>query len=120
MELVKLTEDQISSLLVSDADRKSNEAFAKLSAIIKYYNDGWKPTSEDRGYMVYSKKQLILYGGVTYVGAYSGFSSLISAISFVNSIADIGSRLVIRDYELCKFIAENYEQLYKDLWKEND
>ena len=117
-QLTVLTTDQIAALPVTDAEQKSNEAFAKLTSIIKYYNQDWEPTSEDRGYMVYSKKQLILYGGVAYVGAYSGFSSLISSISFVNSIADIGDRLVIRDYELCTFIAENYEQLYKDLWKE--
>ena len=37
MKLEVLSEVQISALPVTDVERKSNEAFAKLAAIIKYY-----------------------------------------------------------------------------------
>ena len=118
MKLEVLSEDQIAALPVNEQERKSNEAFAKLAAIIKYYNDGWKPSKGDLGYLVYSRRLLLLWGGNAYLGSYSGlcYASLYPAFSY--SLASFGSRLAIRDYDLCKFIAENYEQLYKELWME--
>ena len=121
-QLTVLTPDQISALQVNEKEQKSNEAFAKLAAIIKYYNDGWEPTPEHRGYLVYSRRSLLLWGGNAHDGTYSGLGYAISSYAFAlsYSIANIGARLVIRDYELCKFIAENYEQLYKELWMEEE
>ena len=118
MELVKLTDIQIELLDATEQERKSNEAFAKLAAIIKYYNDGWKPSKGDLGYLVYSRRLLLLLGGNAYLGSYSGlcYASLYPAFSY--SLASFGARLAIRDYDLCKFIAENYEHLYKQLWME--
>lgn len=114
----KMTIEQINAIELTEKEQKSNEAFAKLASIIKYYNEGWEPTSKDRGYLVYSKKRLLLWGGSAAYGAASGLGFAYSSGAFSNSNAHVGARLVIRDYELCKFIAENYESLYKDLWME--
>ena len=119
MELEKLTDIQIEKLDATEKERKSNEAFAKLASIIKYYNEGWQPSKGDLGYFVYSRRLLILWGGSAYCGAYSGLGFADSYIAFSFSDAYFGARLAIRDYDLCKFMAENYEQLYKDLWMED-
>lgn len=115
-ELTVLTPDQIAALPVTEKEQKSNEAYAKLASIIKYYNDGWEPTPEHRGYLVYSKKKILLCGGSAVIGL--GYAR--SGPAFSCADANFGYRLVIRDIELCKFIAKNYESLYKDLWKETE
>lgn len=120
MGLVKLTEEQIAALPVSDADRKSNEAFAKLASIIKHYNDGWQPSKGDLGYFVYSRKLLLLWGGYAFNGMYGGLGCAYSNRSFSFSLASSGARLAIKDDDLCRFMAENYEQLYKELWMEEE
>ena len=102
----KLTEDKIAALPVTEQERKSNEAFAKLASIIKHYNDGWEPSKGDLGYFVYSKSLLLLWGGISYPTAFS------------YSYASIGARLTIKDYDLTQFMIKNYEQLYKELWME--
>ena len=114
----KLTEDQIKALPLTDKERKSNEAFAKLASIIKYYNEGWQPTKGDLGYFVYSRKLLILWGGTAVHGSRSGLGYAYSNYAFSYSLAYIGARLAIRDYELSQFMINNYEQLYKELWME--
>ena len=119
MELTVLSEDQISALPVTEQERKSNEAFAKLAAIIKHYNDGWKPSKGDLGYFVYSRQLLLLWGGNAYNGSYSGLGFASSYTAFSDSFASTGDRLAIRDYELSQFIIKNYEQLYKELWMED-
>jgi hypothetical protein len=116
MKLKVLSEAQIAALPVTEKERKSNEAFAKLAAIIKYYNGGWKPSKEDLGYYIYSMKMLLLWGGYAHNGPSSGLGSAYSNLAFSSSSADFGARLAIRDYELSQFIIKNYEQLYKDLW----
>lgn len=115
----KLTEDQIKALPLTDKEKKSNEAFAKLASIIKHYNDGWEPSKGDLGYFVYSRKLLLLlWGGNAYNGTNGGLGYASSPAAFSSSIAPLGARLAIKNYDLCKFMAENYEQLYKDLWME--
>lgn len=114
----KLTEEQIAALPLSEKERKSNEAFAKLAAIIKYYNEGWEPTHEDKGWFVFSEKKLVEFGMLPYASC----SGLICGDSFngtILSFAYSGTRLAIRDLTLCKFIAENYGQLYRYFWMEN-
>ena len=117
MELAKLTEDQIKALPLTDKEQKSNEAFAKLASIIKHYNDGWQSSKWDRGYIVYSKR-LLLWGGNANDGSFCGLGYAYLYNAFSISIAHIGARLAIRDYDLCKFMIKNYEQLYKELWME--
>ena len=112
----KMTIEQINALPVTDKEKKSNEAFAKLAAIIKYYNDGWQSSKRDRGYVVYSKR--LLWGGSAYNGTLCGLGYAHSHDAFSYSNATLGARLVIRDYDLCKFMIKNYEQLYKELWME--
>ena len=119
MKLVKLTEDQIKALPISDKEQKSNEAFAKLASIINHYNDGWQPSKGDLGYLVYSRKLLLLWGGNTaHYGTYRGLGYAYSNNAFSHSSAYFGARLAIRDYDLCKFMIKNYKQEYKDLWME--
>ena len=96
MELVKLTEDQIKALPLTEQERKSNEAFAKLAAIIKYYNDGWQPSKGDLGYLVYSRKLLLLWGGYAYNGTNSGLGYANSNNAFSNSNANIGARQTLK------------------------
>jgi len=117
MELTVLSESQINTLLVTEQERKSNEAFAKLAAIIKYYNEGWQSSKWDRGYIVYSKR-LLLWGGYANNGTNSGLGYAASCNAFPYAGAYIGARLAIRDYELSQFMIKNYEELYKDLWME--
>ena len=119
MKLEVLSEVQISALPVTDAERKSNEAFAKLAAIIKYYNDGWEPTPEHRGYFVYSRRLLLLWGGIASDGPGGGLGFAYSNHAFSYSLAHVGAHLAIRDYELSQFMIKNYEHLYKELWMEN-
>ena len=114
----KLTEDQIKALPLTDKERKSNEAFAKLAAIIKYYNDGWEPSKGDLGYFVYSRRLLLLWGGIAHCGSDFVLGWAYSSYAVSSSSAAFGARLVIRNYDLCKFMIENYEQLYKELWME--
>ena len=118
MELTVLSEAQISELQVNEKEQKSNEAFAKLASIIKHYNDGWKPSKEDLGYYIYSRKMLLLWGGFAFYGTYSGLGYAILHNAFSSSLAFVGARLAIRDYKLSQFIIKNYESLYKDLWME--
>lgn len=118
MKLVKLTEDQIKALPISDKEQKSNEAFAKLAAIIKYYNEGWQPSEGDLGYFAYSRKLLLLWGGNARYGANSGLGYAASSSAFSYSLANFGARLAIKDYDLTQFMIKNYEQEYKDLWME--
>ena len=118
MELTVLSEDQISTLLVTDKERKSNEAFAKLASIIKYYNEGWRPSKGDLGFFVYSKKLIILWDGSAHNGAISGLGYAYSFAAFASSAASLGARLAIKDYDLTQFMIKNYEQEYKDLWME--
>lgn len=113
----KLTIEQINALPVTENEQKSNEAFAKLASIIKHYNDGWHPSKGDLGYFVYSRRLLLLWGGTAH-GTLSGLGSASSIYAFSTSFAYFGARLAIKDYDLCKFMAENYEQLYKNLWME--
>ena len=115
----KLTEDQIKALQVSEKERKSNEAFAKLAAIIKYYNEGWQPSKRDLGYLVYSRKLLLLWGGHAYIVPNSGLGCTHSFKAFSHSNASFGARLAIKDYDLTQFMIKNYEQLYKELWMED-
>ena len=117
MELVKLTDIQIELLDATEQERKSNEAFAKLAAIIKYYNDGWEPCEGDFGYYMYSRR-LLLWGESAMHGSDCDLGYAYSYYGFSPLNGNFGARLAIRDYDLCKFIAENYEQLYKDLWME--
>ena len=119
MELVKLTEAQISALQVTDKEQKSNEAFAKLASIIKYYNDGWQPSKKNLGFFVYSRRLLLLWSGNTHNGSYCGLGYAHSNFAYSDSAAGFMARLAIKDYDLCKFMAENYEQEYKDLWMED-
>jgi hypothetical protein len=118
MKLKVLSEAQISELQVNEKEQKSNEAFAKLASIIKHYNDGWKPSKEDLGYYIYSRKMLLLWGGYSHYGSHGDLSSAISYSAFSHSGATFGARLAIRDYKLSQFIIKNYESLYKDLWME--
>ena len=118
MKLKVLSEAQISELQVNEKERKSNEAFAKLASIIKHYNDGWKPSKEDLGYYIYSRKILLLWGGRADYDSSSGLGFASSANAFSDSYANFGARLAIRDYKLSQFIIKNYEQLYKELWME--
>ena len=118
MKLEKLTEDQIKALPLTEQERKSNEAFAKLAAIIKYYNNGWKPSKADLGYFVYSRRLFLLWSGNTHNGSDCDLSYAYSNYVFSDSPAGFMARLAIKDYDLCKFMAENYEQLYKELWME--
>ena len=113
----KLTIEEINELPLTDKEQKSNEAFAKLASIIKYYNDGWVPTPEDMGYIVYSSK-LLLWGGYATNGSHCGLGYASSYYGFSYSYAAVGARLAIRDYVLCEFMIRNYEQEYKDLWME--
>ena len=117
MELTVLSEDQIKALPLTEKERKSNEAFAKLASIIKHYNDGWQSSKWDRGYIVYSKR-LLLWGGDANHGSYSGLGFADSTSAFSYSTANIGARLAIKDYDLTQFMIKNYEQEYKDLWME--
>lgn len=114
----KLTEAQIKALPLTDKEQKSNEAFAKLASIIKYYNEGWQPSKGDLGFFVYSKKLLLLWGGYASDGSFGGLGFAHSSYAFSYSSASVGARLAIRDYELTQFIIKNYEQEYKDLWME--
>ena len=114
----KLTEDQIKALPISDKERKSNEAFAKLASIIKHYNDGWQSSKWDRGYIVYSKR-LLLWGVDAPYGTNSGLGYSDSINAFSYSTASLGARLAIKDYDLTQFMIKNYEQLYKELWMED-
>ncbi len=118
MELTVLSESQISSLQVTEKERKSNEAFATLASIIKHYNEGWQPSKGDLGYFVYSKKLLILWGVLEDNGASCVLGSPASHYAFAASSSLIGVRLAIKDYDLSQFMIKNYEQLYKDLWME--
>ena len=113
-----MTREQINALPVTDKEKKSNEAFAKLASIIKYYNEGWQPSKGDLGYLVYSRRLLLLWGGHAYIVPNSGLGCTHSFKAFSHSNASFGARLAIRDYDLCKFMIENYEKLYKDLWME--
>lgn len=118
MKLKVLSEAQISELQVNEKEQKSNEAFAKLASIIKHYNGGWKPSKEDLGYYIYSRKMLLLWGGHADNGTHSGLGCAYSYYAFSDSSAYLGARLAIRDYKLSQFIIKNYESLYKDLWME--
>lgn len=114
-----LTDIEIELLEVTEKERKSNEAFATLASIIKHYNDGWEPSKGDLGYLVYSRKLLLLWGGSALHGTYCGFGYASSSSAFSYSTASIGARLAIKDYDLTQFIIKNYEQLYKELWMED-
>ena len=116
----KLTEDQINALFLTEKEKKSNEAFAKLASIIKYYNEGWQPSKGDLGYFVYSKKLLLLWGGHAFYDTNGSLGCAYSNSAFSYSNAIFGARLAIRDYDLTQFMVENYEQLYKDLWMEEE
>lgn len=118
MKLKVLSEDQIKALPLTDKERKSNEAFAKLTSIINHYNDGWQPSKSDLGYFIYSRKLLILWGWLASVGSNSGLGYATSDVAFSSSYAYFGARLAIRDYKLTQFMIKNYEQEYKDLWME--
>ena len=120
MELVKLTEAQISALQVTEQERKSNEAFAKLAAIIKHYNDGWQPSKGDLGYFVYSRRLLLLWGGHAYEGTPGGLGYANSLAAFSHSHAYFGARLAIKECDLAQFMIQNYEQLYKQFWMEEE
>ena len=115
----KLTEDQISALQVTEQERKSNEAFAKLASIIKYYNEGWEPSQGDLGYFVYSRKLLILWGVLEDNGESCVLGSPASHYAFAASSSLIGARLAIKDRKIAEFMINNYEQLYKELWMED-
>ena len=116
----KLTEDQIKALFLTEKEQKSNEAFATLVKVIKHYNNGWYPTVKNRGYMIYSKKMISLWGGRDNDWTDSQICSLISEKAPSPSFTGVGSLLSIRDYNLSQFIAKNYEQEYKDLWMEDE
>lgn len=118
MKLTVLSEDQIKALPLTEKQRKSNEAFAKLASIIKYYNEGWQPSKGDLGYLVYSRKLLLLWGGHAYIVPNSGLGCTHSFKAFSHSNASFGARLAIKDYDLTQFMIKNYEQEYKDLWME--
>ncbi len=107
----KLTISEINAIELTEKEQKSNDAFVILTKAIKFYNEGWEPTREDHGYLVYSRKLRI--------GSHCGVGYADSIGAFSDSSADYGARLAIRDLALCKFIAENYEQEYKDLWMED-
>ena len=117
-QLTVLTPDQIAALQVTEQERKSNEAFAKLVAIIKYYNHGWEPSKGDLGYLVYSRRLPLLLGGYADYGSYSGLGFASSSFAFSYSSAFIGARLAIKDHKIAEFIIKNYEHLYKQLWME--
>ena len=113
-----MTREQINAIPLTDKEKKSNEAFAKLASIIKYYNEGWQPSKGDLGYFVYSKKLLLLWGGSAKVGSSSGLGVADSNFAFSSSTAIVGARLAIKDYDLSQFMIKNYEKLYKELWME--
>ena len=116
----KLSEAQIAALPVTENERKSNEAFAKLASIIKYYNDGWQPSKGDLGYFIYSRRLLLLWVGLANTGGSNcGLDFANSLDAFSISAATLGARLAIKDYDLTQFMIKNYEQEYKDLWMED-
>lgn len=111
-----LTIEQINSIELTEKEQKSNEAFAKLTKVIKHYNEGWEPTVGDRGYLVYS--MYLLWGGRddldydtfvrtcgnTWYGVCSGNTSI-----FV-------SRLALRNIKILYFVVKEYKQDWFDLF----
>lgn len=119
MEQLKVLSDiEIELLYITEEEEKSNDAFSKLTNIIKYYNKGWKPSKEDYGYFIYLNEKLPLWGGHAFEGSSCSIGRAGSVHAFLYSLAFVGARLAIKDYNTARFILINYEHLYRELFIE--
>jgi hypothetical protein len=118
--LVKNYEEAASLIELSEKDRKSNEAFEKLTRIVKALNEGWVPDwtdlSQDK-YCIYSYfRRAPIVGGNAFYGSNAGlvYVYTYNGASYTNST--VGSRLCFKSYELAQYVVETFPELLRDLY----
>ena len=75
----------------------------KLELIIQIINQGWKPNWDDKNQ----------YKWYPYFNMAGGFAFVDSYYYYVNSIADVGSRLCFKTESDAKYVGKQFEYLYK-------
>ena len=85
--------------------QKAITALAKLMIIAEAVNEGWKPNWDD-----YEQRKWIPWWDLDA----PGFRFLGSGYGYTASYSAGGSRLCFKTSDICKFVAENYIDLWKD------
>lgn len=89
-----------------DGDMIASQAHAKLTIVAKALNEGWKPDWSD-------KSQYKYYSWMKFTPGV-GFSYLVCVVGGTHS--DVGSRLCFKTSELAKYAAEQFQDIYNDLF----
>ncbi len=87
--------------------QKGVNAAAKLFLLAEVLNEGWKPDWNDNN----QRKYYPWFDMEDSAGAGSGFSH---DYYYVFSFSDFGSRLVFKTWELAKFAAEQFLEVYRE------
>lgn len=106
-------------------------AYIKLRIVVAALNEGWMPSFEEDEYRWYpwfnlytdeevakmsevQKKRVLLWGGHSYAGSYSGLACANSYYAWSSSGAGIGSRLALKSEELADYVGRQFIELYKE------
>ncbi len=117
---VKSYEEAVSAVELSEKDIKSNEAFVKLTHIIKALNGKWVVDWFDRTqpkYCIYFYiRRAPFVGGAAYYGATAGPVYVYTSFAASTASTHIGSRLCFKSAEDADFVIETFPELLRDLF----
>ena len=121
------------SLAVKDLP-KDVIAYVKLKAIAHVLNEGWEPDftddnqikyypyyyrlsdGEDKNLTEEEKNSVLLVGGDSFLGAYSGPFYALTNYAWSHAHSHIGARLAFKSKELAKYAAVQFKEILKDFY----
>lgn len=117
---IKSYEEASELVVLSEKEIKANEAFVKLTTIVKALNGKWVADLSDWSqpkYIIYSRYLYsVLFGGNASDGALAGFGCSYTITAPSIAAATIGSRLCLKSRDDAEYIIETFPDLLKDFF----
>ena len=86
----------------------STDEYRYYPYFVLYTEEGIKDMDEDK------RKELVLWGGAAYHGAYCGLAFAYSYSDWSNSYAAFGSRLAVKSADIARYFGKQFIELWKD------